>query len=536
MENKYSYHQLGDTACLIRLGEVISPDINRQVHALSKFLGDSNLTGITGMIPAYADLTVIFDPEITSYTGFLDRLQNAVTEFNPHENTEIPVSLRILDIPVVYGGEYGPDIEFVARNAGLTVEEVIDRHSRGIYPIYMMGFTPGFCYLGGLDGSLHTPRKSEPRLKIPAGSVGIAGNQTGIYPIESPGGWQIIGRTPLNLFDPHRESPFLCEAGMTVRFTRLHTDFSPEELTGYPVPGKPEPNSFGGTIRVIDAGILTTLQDGGRPGYRAFGMPVSGAMDLGSLHLANGLVGNPKDEAVLEITAKGPVLEFLSDTDIALAGADLRPVIDGREVRNGQKIRVRGGQILSFSGLKSGLRTYLAVGGGFDVPLVMGSKSTYLRGKVGGFHGRALQAGDELFIGEPAETDTNPFLYNPKIHTDKAGIRVVKGPEWDRFTTAGQQVFLDSEFTVSQYTDRMGMRLNGPPVELYGGGDILSSGVIPGTIQVTGDGQPIILMNDCQTTGGYVRIGCVISEDLQVLAQLMPGQKLRFTPDQGNAL
>ena len=552
------YHPLGDTAFLIRLGDTISPEINRQVHALANRLREVQIPGLTEVIPAYADVLAIYNPEETNRSDFLAGIEDAVNSRALNEDAMEPPEPEILDIPVVYGGECGPDLEAVARHAGISEEEVIRRHAKSEYRVYLMGFTPGFCYLGGLDESLHTPRKSEPRLKVPAGSVGIAGSQTGIYPIESPGGWQIIGRTPLTLFDPDRSEPFLCRAGMNIRFQPA-TRNPPFGYAQGPVPERsrratdnrpPSAINDQPSVKVVDPGLLTTIQDAGRPGYRAFGMPVSGALDPGSMRLANWLVGNPADEAVLELTFKGPELEFLADKVIALAGADMRPVAGGKARATGVPIQVHRGDRLSFAGLIDGARTYLAIAGGFDVPVVMGSRSTYLRGKLGGYRGRALQAGDEICTGhgnppiEPVETDNYPslheipkethsyaslkrFLQMPSI-IQSASIRYIPGPESDRFTMEGLRTFLGSEFAVSPNSDRMGIRLDGPSVEHQSGADILSSGVIPGTIQVPGDGKPIILMNDCQTTGGYARIGCVIRQDLQVLAQLRPGQKIRF--------
>jgi antagonist of KipI len=425
----------------------------------------------------------------------------------------------------------------VAANAGITGEEVIRIHEGGTYPVYMMGFTPGFCYLGGLDCMLHTPRRAEPRLKVPAGSVGIAGNQTGIYAIESPGGWQIIGRTPLKLFDPGREKPFLCRAGMRIRFRRLSEN---------PFAGAPEPlesdRSINGVspdaaIVVIEPGFQTTIQDSGRPGFQEFGVPVCGAMDQPAYRLANRLVGNTDLEAVFEITFRGPVLEFRREMKIAVTGADIRPILNGREYGTGMALSVRPGDRLSFGAIRSGLRSCLAVSGGIDVPPVMGSRSTYLRAGIGGFQGRALQTGDEIPVKQvpeagsttgatPGGNEHDPLPVVPSARP--AIIRFIPGPDTARFTTGGLSTFLASEYALSVNSDRMGIRLDGPAVQHAGEAGILSSGVIPGTIQVPGDGKPIVLMMDCQTTGGYSRIGCVVQDDLRILAQLRPGEKVRF--------
>jgi KipI family sensor histidine kinase inhibitor len=530
------YKPLGDTSFLIKLGETISPETNRHVHSLARAIQNSQITGLTALIPAYSDILAIYDPDLINWSDFLLKIKETVNGYcsNPSsgDNDQSPV----LEIPVSYGGQDGPDLEEVALHARLSKEEVVQRHTQSIYRVYMMGFTPGFCYLGGLDTAIAIPRKKEPRLSVPAGSVGIAGDQTGIYPITSPGGWQIIGRTNLKLFDPGRMEPFLCKAGMNVRFSRLTDDLLPP--FNHSKDPAPVSITFFSTdkphVRVVEPGLLTTIQDAGRLGFRAFGMPAGGAMDFPSFCLANKLVGNQKDDAVLEMTFKGPVLEFVADTVVAVTGADMPPRVNGMEMAINQLITIHSGDLLSFAGIKNGLRAYLSVKGGFDVPLAMGSRSTYLKGKVGGYKGRALEAGDEIEIGMANANEISKMPENfpksqPKTLSRPATIRFIPGPESGQFSINGIRIFLTSVFTVSPNSDRMGIRLQGPKVEHLSGADILSSGVIPGTIQIPGDGNPIILMNDCQTTGGYPRIGCVTREDLQLLAQLMPGDKIIFS-------
>jgi inhibitor of KinA len=204
----------GDRAMLVEYGETIDPAVNEKVRAMTTLLKTSLPEGVSAVIPAYRNLSLIYDPLVTSPEKLLSLLLEL--EARLHE-VKIPAA-RIVEIPVLYGGEFGPDIEIVAQHNGLTVEEVIAIHAGTDYPIYMIGFTPGFCYLGGLDKRIHTPRRKTPRTLLPGGSVGIAEAQTGMYPVDSPGGWQIIGRTPLKLFAPERANPFLYEAGDRIRF------------------------------------------------------------------------------------------------------------------------------------------------------------------------------------------------------------------------------------------------------------------------------------------------------------------------------
>lgn len=206
----------GDRAVTVEWGSTIDEHINRQVHAFARKVEALSHPAITEVVPTYRSATVHYRPEVFSYEE-LNQLLTPLAQGSAEEGEELPV----VEIPVCYGGEYGPDLEEVAQHCSLTPEEVIARHTTPTYRIYMLGFTPGFPYLGGMDPSIAAPRRKEPRIHIPAGSVGIAGEQTGVYPIVSPGGWQLIGRTPLRLFDPQREQPILLSAGAGIRFVPI---------------------------------------------------------------------------------------------------------------------------------------------------------------------------------------------------------------------------------------------------------------------------------------------------------------------------
>lgn len=286
------------------------------------------------------------------------------------------------------------------------------------------------------------------------------------------------------------------------------------------------------SIIIHSPGWMTTLQDMGRQGYQRFGMPVSGAMDTYSLQMANLLVGNFPGEACLEATLTGPEIQFTSACIVALTGADMDPRLNGKPARLWESLRISAGDHLTFGGLKSGCRTYIAVSGGLDVPEIMGSRSTCLLARTGGIEGRALNKGDVLRLSQ-----RQPFRNHPNyIHEEDRTViltnptlRIIPGPEIRRFGFNGIRNLLISEYTVSQLSNRMGIRLSGPviPVE-KGTADIISAGTSPGTMQVSGDGQPIVLMADRQTTGGYSRIANVASVDLPTLAQLKPGDTIRF--------
>lgn len=204
----------GDSSLLIEFGQEISPKINQKITSTVQLMKEQHIEGVVDIIPAFCSLLINYDPRVIGYEELKERMKNLVkVDVKSQAGKK-----RIFEIPVCYGGEYGPDIENIANHAGLSVDEVIKIHSSRDYLIYMLGFLPGFTYLGGLDERIHTPRLANPRLKIRAGSVGIGGSQTGIYPLESPGGWQLMGMTPVKTYDPEREVPILVEAGDYIRF------------------------------------------------------------------------------------------------------------------------------------------------------------------------------------------------------------------------------------------------------------------------------------------------------------------------------
>jgi inhibitor of KinA len=215
--DKAVFRLAGDRGVIVEYGDEISPEINIKVRTMAMAIADEKPVGVVEVIPTYRSLLIVYDPLATDLKSLEDALQFMEGRL---DKLEIPPP-RTVEIPVSYGGDLGPDIEFVAQAHNLTVEDVIRIHSGASYQVYMIGFTPGFPFLGGLPPELHTPRLETPRPLVPAGSVGIANNQTGVYPIDSPGGWRLIGRTPLSLFNPSRENPFLYRAGDMIRFVRI---------------------------------------------------------------------------------------------------------------------------------------------------------------------------------------------------------------------------------------------------------------------------------------------------------------------------
>lgn len=295
-------------------------------------------------------------------------------------------------------------------------------------------------------------------------------------------------------------------------------------------------------IKVISPGIFTSVQDLGRPGYYHLGIPLSGGMDRQALKIANLLVGNPEDQAVLEAVFMGPELMFTEDCTLAITGANLPPLLDGQPQPQWQAIEVQAGQTLSFDFLQAGARSYIAVAGGIDVPEVLGSKSTYTLGTLGGHQGRALQAGDVLPIGDgptlaKLNQVPNEFKALPEGITT---LRVVPGIYWHRLTEQSQHQFFQDIWTVAAEADRIGYRFRGgTPMQFverdppFGAGadpsNIVDSGYPYGSIQVPGGKEPIVLHRDAVSGGGYCMIGTVISADLDKIGQLQPNTKVQFS-------
>ncbi len=288
-------------------------------------------------------------------------------------------------------------------------------------------------------------------------------------------------------------------------------------------------------LRVVSPGPLSTIQDLGRPGYQRFGVSVSGAADRYALRLGNLLVGNDERGAAIEVTIGGAEFKFTSPAIFAITGADLSPTLNGTPITLWETVSAAAGDRLSLmspAGPDSGLRGYVNVSAGFDTPPVLGSRSTHVGARLGGIKGRALEADDEIPIGQV----TTPVLPGRRVPQDLLPqyggdivARVVPGPQDDLFDADATATFYNSVYTVSDKSDRMGCRLEGPEVPAIDGAhDIVSDGVLSGAIQIPGDAQPIILLADRQTTGGYAKIGVIASVDLALVAQASPGATVRF--------
>ncbi len=523
---------LGDCAVLVVFKASSSTLALAAVSSLARSLKAMPLTGVTDIVPAYTTVAVHYNPATVVAGNVSGGPFETVANWIRTAPSAPPAARRAkpareVVVPVCYGGEGGPDIAAVAARAKCSEAEVIRLHAKGVYHVAAVGFSPGFPYLLGLPPRLAMPRRTTPRVRVPAGSVGIGGIQAGIYPTATPGGWAIIGCTPVRLFRPENEAaPTLLEPGDTVRFVPI-TKSQAVELEPAPVEVAATAQSTppNAVFEVIKAGALTTVQDLGRNGHQYQGIPVGGAMDRESARVANILLGNDENAPLLEASLTGPELTFLRDTWIAVTGADIRGVPGWRPWR------VSAGQRVSLADFTRGAFAYIAFAGGLDIKAVLGGASTLLRSGIGGWQGRALQAGDCLGAHPNTLKLAGNWSASAEFNSatgDDVVVRFMRGPQWSWFSAESHHAFVSNAFKTTMRSDRMGVRLEGPSLQLEETRELVSEAVGFGSVQVPPDGQPIVLMADRQTLGGYPKIGHVIAVDLPRLAQVKAGAAVHF--------
>jgi KipI family sensor histidine kinase inhibitor len=517
----------GDSALLVEWEEVIDPLVNARAIAVAAEIRKMPPPGLRDVVSTFRSIAIFFDPLRADPDVFRDALTRV---------TEAPLEVvhgRTIEAPVAYGSEAGPDLDAVAEWAGLSPAAVADRHASAEYRVFMLGFLPGFAYLGSVDDRIAAPRHATPRLRVPAGSVGIAGRQTGIYPRDSAGGWQIIGRSPLQVFEPDKVPAALFKPGDTVRFVAISPRATSD--TARPVRTRTDEShqSHGEintrTVTVLRPGLFTTIQDQGRWGHQGSGVPVAGALDLVSHRIANLLVGNTADAATLEITLAGPELRMEQPARLAITGADLRPSIDGVPTAIGVVKTCLAGSILRFGDRRSGARSYIAFDGGIDTPLVLGSRATHIGVVLGGLDGRMLAAGDKLPLGRPNADP--PRLPGSGFAVESAGgarLRVLPGPQEDFFAEEAFTLLERTRFLITPQSNRMAYRLTGGSLPRIRDREMISDAAFVGGVQVPASGEPILLMSDRQTTGGYPQIATVITADVPRAGQLAPGDWVEF--------
>lgn len=546
----FTVHPVNEFSILLSFGNSIEASIHQQLMQIKQCIEQHPFPGFIETVPAYNTLAVYYNP--------LAVVQTAATVAASVEQTvgmiiaaattvTTSATTNLVEIPVCYDEAFAPDLAATASNLQLSREELIALHSCTTYHVFMLGFTPGFPYMGKVDERLVTKRKQQPRLSVAPGSVAIAGEQTGIYPFATPGGWNIIGRTPLQLFDRDSANPFLLKAGDEVQFKVItKEDFEQYSSTNNERYSK---NSFTHStkkdgenkpiIKIEQCGFLTTLQDTGRTGYLQYGVSKGGAMDNDAAQLANVLVGNDADETVLELTQSPHRFLFTADAVVAFTGGGLQPETEQQLLPLLQPVFIAAGTVINCKQPLPGFRLYMAVAGGFAADEFLQSSSTDLLAKAGGFTGRPLKKTDIL-----TQKNKHSKLQQQLLQVLKAGaaielfqssesmmdtaIRILKGAEWNDLTNESATNFTQQVFTVTQQSNRMGYRLKTETLQTNQSCDIVSSPVTQGTVQLTSSGEMIILMADAQTVGGYPRIAQVCAADLSLLAQKKPGDTIQF--------
>ncbi|MBB2987332.1 5-oxoprolinase subunit B/C family protein [Terracoccus luteus] len=433
-----------------------------------------------------------------------------------------------VEIEVVYDG---PDLQDVAAATGLAVDEVVAAHQATPWRVAFGGFAPGFAYLVGGDPRLRVPRRARPRPTVPAGSVGLAGEFSGVYPRSSPGGWQLVGRTDAVLWDLERDPPALLAPGTVVRFVAREARGTREDR---PTPGataatvdRHAPDRCPG-LEVVDPGPLTLVQDLGRPGLARLGVSGSGALDRAAHRLGNRLVGQPEDRAGLEVLLGGLVVRAVGDLTVALTGAKAPALVDGRPAPHAAPFELRDGSVLRLGALARGLRTHVCVRGGIDVDPVLGSRSTDVLSGVGPL---PVGRGDRLPVGPaPATFPTVDAAVVAPAPADDS-LRLLPGPrlDWlgDPDALAGPTVV----WRVSPDSNRVALRLAGGPLRrapAVEGVELPTEGLVAGAVQLPPGGEPVLFLRDHPVTGGYPVVAVVHPDDLDAAAFLRPGDEVRL--------
>jgi KipI family sensor histidine kinase inhibitor len=518
---------LGDHALLIgvpeaRAGRALMAALGASArHPISEVVGGL----ATVMVSVEADGADAPDPE---------QLRSWVEEvFATLDPTTDARAGAVVEVACVFDG---PDLADVARQAGCPPDRLIDLVTAAELTVAVVGFSPGFAYLEGLPEVLTAiPRRDTPRTVVPPGSVAVANGYAAVYPSASPGGWHLIGRTDEPFFDAAVPPYARLAPGDRVRFVARADLPAPS-----PRPTDPEP--FGGAGRAVfvveQPGLRTLRQDAGRPGLAALGVPGAGPADPFALELANRLVGNRADAAALEITAKGPVLRCLSASLVAVVGAPADLRLDGQPVPGGQVVPVAPGQRLSVGLVRHGSRCYVAVAGGLVGPVLLGSCAT---DQLCGLGPGPLAVGDQLEAG-PVTPPLGDHVqagvwaeWSPTSGADVA-LRVVPGPHRECFAAGTFGALSRRTFTVGADSNRIGLRLRAAagddPLRPAGAAvaEIDSQGTVTGAIQLPPDGQPVILLPDHATLGGYPVLAVVATADHGVLGRCAPGDVVALVP------
>ena len=510
------------TAMLVELADL------DETLSLFTSLNHQSIRGIEEIIPAARTLLIHYCSAETNAKKLAAEISRRDLSLG-HQQLDHQVV-----IPVHYRGE---DLSDVADYLGITTQALIARHTDHEYRVAFTGFAPGFAYLTSGSAGLNVPRRKTPRTRIPAGSVALAGEFSGVYPQASPGGWQLIGQTELAMWDLTREEPALLKPGYRVCFQ--DADKSPQTISLPTVIAKAvtkndQPDNG---MRVLSTGLQTLFQDLGRAGQAAMGISESGAMDKNALHSANRLVGNEINSACLEITQGGFSAQIDGELIIAITGApcDIQLITkEQQEFRLAayQGIHLTTGDKIKLGQATAGVRSYLAVRGGFAIPKVLESCSYDTLANVGP---APLKVGDRLSINKTSKLSALSLYEVPAIDYPTAAktviLDVILGPRTDWFTDQAVELLSTQHWQVSAASNRIGLRLQGEQAltrsQLQ---ELPSEGTCIGAIQIPADGQPVLFLNDHPLTGGYPVIGTVAEYHLDLAGQIPVNAQIRFNP------
>lgn len=529
----------GDQAFLVELENL------EKTLQLYEALSAHPISTVHSIVPAARTLLIRFNAFLINPVIVRRWIESSARSTFASGPLGIPNTLsKPIEIPVYYDGE---DLAFLAKLLDMPSAEIIRRHTASTYTAAFAGFAPGFVYMTGSDPSFgQIPRRTTPRTRVPARSVALAGNFSAVYPKEGPGGWQLIGTTPVSMWDMSRTEPALIRPGMQVRF--VDASRLPLCVTEAPAPEKhadnivsERPHSAG--FQVMSAGVQTLFQDIGRIGQSDRGISCSGALDRQSFHTANRIVGNPSHATVLENAMGALQLHTLECAVVCVTGANVQISVttDSGQVvsyvRN-QAIALNPGDCLRLGSMTSGVRSYIAVRGGWHVPSVLGSSSYDTLADIGP---APLQAGDFLSVGDTFASNLNAIssegldpLPSPDLPrvSDCVSLDFLLGPRNDWFSDETISLLTQQPWQVTVQSNRIGLRLKGQApltrAPAFTTQELPSEGTVFGALQVPPNGQPILFLADHPLTGGYPVIGCVASYHLDLLGQIPAGSRIRF--------
>lgn len=523
---------MGDRAILVDVGSL---EAVQQLHAQ---LVATRIDGVVDLVPGARTVLIRVDPTVLA----LAAARAWIAAGSKGSGAPTGADPGVVELAVAYDG---PDLAETADLLGMEPAELVRRHSCAEWTVAFTGFAPGFGYLVSPDWPFDVPRLSSPRTRVPRGAVGLAAGFSGAYPRESPGGWRLIGTTTAALFEPDAAdaaSAALLAPGTRVRFREVASTSPLDRETASgrrdrgvsPTSRPPDEVSrlevaLGAAVvaRVREPGLLATVQDLGRGGLASLGVATSGALDRAALRTANRLIGNPEDAAAIEVTMGGFRAIAERDAWFAVAGAWGRIRLAGHEVDPYASHLWHAGDELHIDWFAHGVRAYLALRGGVAVPRVLGSRATDLLAGLGPVQ---LGADGVLAIGpEPAgPVPAAPLAPWGAPQDDEIEIALAAGPRADWFTPSALRTLFESVWTVTNDSDRVGMRLDGPELERVEQRELPSEGMVAGALQVPPSGRPTILLADGPVTGGYPVIAVVADASLDLLAQARPGTLLRF--------